>query len=213
MSDEFMNGAGGDTGNTGTDPHAYTEPEHTNESEPMYSQPEPETTSYYSQQNYNQAQYDPNNLGKPDYSNMNYNQNQQGYSQQNYNQQSYNQAGYGQPNYNQQPYGQPGMAQKSDSNGFGIASLVLGIISIFTFFCCINYILAIIAIILGVVQLVRSSQKGLAIGGIVTAAISILGSIIFWIFVSVAGAEEIGPMQQYMEEYIQEYEMQNSDAF
>lgn len=208
MSDEFMNGTGGDTGNTGTDPHAYTEPEHTNESEPMYSQPEQETTSYYSQQNYNQAQYDPNNLGKPDYSNMNYNQNQQGY-----NQQSYNQAGYGQPNYNQQPYGQPGMVQKSDSNGFGIASLVLGIISIFTFFCCINYILAITAIILGAVQLVRSSQKGLAIGGIVTAGISILGSIIFWIFVSVAGAEELEPMQQYMEEYIQEYEMKNGDAF
>ena len=177
-----------------------------------------------------QPQYDPNNLGKPDYSQMNYNSGAAGadYNQNGYGQpaggQNYNQNGYGQPNggvnynqngYNQNGYNQPpyGAATKSDSTGFGIASLVLGIISIFTFFCCINYILAVIAIVLGIVQIVKSSKKGLAIGGIVTAVISIIGATIFWVLIGSVGASEMGPMQDYMEEYMQDYMQQESDAF
>ena len=195
-----------------------------------YQQPEQNQTSYYGQSDYSQPQYDPNNLGKPDYSQMNYNSgaagadyNQNGYGQpaggQNYNQNgygqsnggvNYNQNGYNQTGYNQPPYG---AATKSDSTGFGIASLVLGIISIFTFFCCINYILAVIAIVLGIVQIVKSSKKGLAIGGIVTAVISIIGATIFLVLIGSVGASEMGPMQDYMEEYMQDYMQQESDAF
>lgn len=209
MSDEFMNGVGGEPENTGGEPQGYAdpaaasqtygEPEHASEEASSYSQPE---QNYYSQPDYNQAQYDPNNLGKPDYSQMNYNQADNG-------------AQYQQP-YGQQ-YQQPGMATKSDSVGFGIASLVLGIISIFTFFCCINYILAILAIIFGIVQIVRGKKKGLAVGGIVTAIISVVGATIFWVFAGIAGAsasDEMGPLQDYMEEYLQEYyDNQNDDAF
>lgn len=147
---------------------------------------------------------------------------------QGYNQQNYNQAGYGQPNYNpngygqqpynQAPYGQPyqpRMATKSDTTGFGIASLVLGIISIFTVFCCINYILAIIAIVFGIVQIVKSSRKGLAIGGIVTAVISIVGATLFWVLVGSAGIDGTGSetFRDYMEEYMQDYMEQESDTF
>ena len=149
---------------------------------------------------------------------MNYNQNQNNYGQTDYSQNpnNYGQPNYNQnPNYNQQPYGQPylGMATKSDSTGFGIASLVLGIISIFTVFCCINYILAIISIVLGIVQIVKSKQKGLAIGGIVTSVISIIGSILFWVFVGTVGVDGMNTMPDYMEEYLQEYMQQENDAF
>lgn len=203
MSDEFMNGVGNEPENSSEEPQGYTQPEHTAEASQEYSLPEQNTDSYYSKQNYNQSQYDPNNLGKPDYSQMNYEQNvnmSNGFSQAQY-----------QQLYGQQ-YQQPGMATKNDGTGFGIASLVLGIISIFMVFCCINYILAILAIIFGIVQIVRSKQKGLAIGGIITAAISIIGATIFWIFVSVAGSsavDEIGPLQDYIQEYIE----QNNEAF
>ena len=222
-----------------SDDQNYKAPETNGETAQEYQQPEQNQTPYYTQPDYSHPQYDPNNLGKPDYSQMNYNSgaagadyNQNGYGQpaggQNYNQngygqpngyQNYNQNGYGQPNgganynqngYNQSPYG---AATKSDSTGFGIASLVLGIISIFTFFCCINYILSIIAIVLGIVQIVKSSKKGLAIGGIVTAVISIIGATIFWVLIGAAGASEMGPMQDYMEEYMQDYMQQESDAF
>lgn len=190
MSEEFMNGAGGEQGNANGEPQGYVQPEHSQE----YVQPEQSADSYYSQQNYSQVNYDQNANTANDYS-------QTGYSQQTQYQQPYG-----------QQYQQPGMATKNDGTGFGIASLVLGIISIFTGFCCINYILAILAIIFGIVQIVRSKQKGLAIGGIITAAISIVGATIFWIFVSVAGSsatDEMGPLQDYIEEYIE----QNNDAF
>lgn len=236
MSDEFMNGIGGEPENTNETPQRYTNPENgddqnykapeTNgETAQEYQQPEQNQTSYYGQSDYSQPQYDPNNLGKPDYSQMNYNSGAAGadYNQNGYGQpaggQNYNQNGYGQPNggvnYNQNGYNQPpyGAATKSDSTGFGIASLVLGIISIFTFFCCINYILAVIAIVLGIVQIVKSSKKGLAIGGIVTAVISIIGATIFWVLIGSVGASEMGPMQDYMEEYMQDYMQQESDAF
>ena len=214
MSDEFMNGIGGEPENTNETPQGYTNPENSDdqnykapetngETAQEYQQPEQNQTSYYGQPDYSQPQYDPNNLGKPDYSQMNYNSGAAGAD--------YNQNGYGQPTgYNQPPYG---AATKSDSTGFGIASLVLGIISIFTFFCCINYILAVIAIVLGIVQIVKSSKKGLAIGGIVTAVISIIGATIFWVLIGSVGASEMGPMQDYMEEYMQDYMQQESDAF
>ena len=236
MSDEFMNGIGGEPENTNETPQGYTNPENSDdqnykapetngETAQEYQQPEQNQASYYGQSDYSQPQYDPNNLGKPDYSQMNYNSGAAGadYNQNGYGQpaggQNYNQNGYGQPNgganynqngYNQSPYG---AATKSDSTGFGIASLVLGIISIFTFFCCINYILSIIAIVLGIVQIVKSSKKGLAIGGIVTAVISIIGATIFWVLIGSVGASEMGPMQDYMEEYMQDYMQQESDAF
>ena len=227
MSDEFMNGIGGEPENTNETPQGYTNPENSDdqnykvpetngETAQEYQQPEQNQTSYYGQSDYSQPQYDPNNLGKPDYSQMNYNSGAAGadYNQNGYGQpaggQNYNQNGYNQNGYNQPPYG---AATKSDSTGFGIASLVLGIISIFTFFCCINYILAIIAIVLGIVQIVKSSKKGLAIGGIVTAVISIIGATIFWVLIGSVGASEMGPMQDYMEEYMQDYMQQESDAF
>lgn len=241
MSDEFMNGIGGEPENTNETPQGYTNPENSDdqndkapetngETAQEYQQPEQNQTSYYGQPDYSQPQYDPNNLGKPDYSQMNYNSGAAGadYNQNGYGQptggQNYNQNGYGQPNggvnynqngYNQNGYNQPpyGAATKSDSTGFGIASLVLGIISIFTFFCCINYILAVIAIVLGIVQIVKSSKKGLAIGGIVTAVISIIGATIFWVLIGSVGASEMGPMQDYMEEYMQDYMQQESNAF
>lgn len=236
MSDEFMNGIGGEPENTNETPQGYTNPENSDdqnykapetngETAQEYQQPEQNQTSYYGQPDYSQPQYDPNNLGKPDYSQMNYNSGSAGadYNQNGYGQpaggQNYNQNGHGQPNggvnYNQNGYNQPpyGAATKSDSTGFGIASLVLGIISIFTFFCCINYILAVIAIVLGIVQIVKSSKKGLAIGGIVTAVISIIGATIFWVLIGSVGASEMGPMQDYMEEYMQDYMQQESDAF
>lgn len=141
---------------------------------------------------------------------------QGGYQQNTYQQGGYQQNAYGQP---QQPYGayqQPYYAQekpKDSGTGFGIASLVCGILSLFTFACCVNFLLALAAIILGIVQLVRCQKKGLAIGGIVTAAISIVVGIGFWIAAMTAvGSNTLdpnSPLQQYLEEYLQDYDSYN----
>lgn len=48
----------------------------------------------------------------------------------------------------------------SGGRGFGIASMVLGIISLVLFFSFVNIPLAILAIIFGIIQLTRKAPKG-----------------------------------------------------
>lgn len=114
---------------------------------------------------------------------------------------------YGQTAYQQAYYGQT--QAKGTGTGFGIASLVLGILSVFTFACCINYILAVLAIIFGIVQIVKNEKKGLAIGGIITAVISIVLGIAVSLY-AVNIAEKMqdpdSPFYQYFEEYEQKLE-------
>lgn len=129
---------------------------------------------------------------------------------------SYGQTAYQQAYQNGQPqptayqqtyYGQT--KPKGTGTGFGIASLVLGILSIFTFACCINYFLALLAVIFGIVQIVKNEKKGLAIGGIVTAVISIVLGIVVSLY-AVNVLEKIqdpdSPFYQYFEEYEQKLE-------
>jgi hypothetical protein len=75
--------------------------------------------------------------------------------------------------------------QKKDGNGFGIASFVLGIVSLLLFCICVNWITGILAVIFGVIQLVGYKQKGFAVGGIVTACISFVLNILLCILLSV----------------------------
>lgn len=156
---------------------------------------------YNSQQRYGNQTYNNTNT----YSGQNGYNNTNGYN----NQQYYNGNAYQQP-----VYGQATQKQKGDSIGFGIASLILGIASIFLFACCVNYILAILAIIFGIVQIVTNKRKGLAIGGIVTAAISIIIATVMWAFgFSVAGEldDPSSPLYKYYEEYMDEYTSEYED--
>ena len=91
---------------------------------------------------------------------------------------------YGQSNgsteYN---YGQPAGrygSNKSESEGFGIASLVLGIITVLLFCTCISCILA---IIFGIIQLVKGNKKGMAIVGLITGGIGFIASVILYILI------------------------------
>ena len=62
------------------------------------------------------------------------------------------------------------------SQGFGLASMIMGIVSLVMFCSCINIPLAITAIVFGVIQLSRTGnqKKGMAIAGIVTSVLSIV---------------------------------------
>ncbi len=84
--------------------------------------------------------------------------------------------------------------------GFGIASLVLGIISLVLFCTCCNVIFAVLAIIFGIIQITKKSGKGIAIGGIITAALSIIFCAIFWAF-SFASAGTDSFLEEYKREY------------
>lgn len=77
----------------------------------------------------------------------------------------------------------------------GIASLVLGIISIIIGFVplcgAIAFLPALIGLILGIIEIVKKSKsnekKGMAIAGIVMCAVAIL-VIFFWVFIAAAGS-------------------------
>ena len=72
-----------------------------------------------------------------------------------------------------------GEPQKGQSNGLGIASMVLGIVSIVSI-CCSTYIPfipivpGVIAVVLGIVQIVKNEKKGMAIAGIICGAIGLI---------------------------------------
>lgn len=89
----------------------------------------------------------------------------------------------------------------SGGRGFGIASMVLGIISLVLFFSFVNIPLAILAIIFGIIQLMRKAPKGMAISGIVMGISSLFLLVIFWtcMFVSAARTESTDNSTYYYE--------------
>ncbi len=81
------------------------------------------------------------------------------------------------PDLDQNPYAskEPEFNEngKKLSVGMGIASMILGIISLLCFCSGVNIITATIAIIFGIIQIVTCEKKGMAIAGIATAVVSI----------------------------------------
>lgn len=154
-------------------------------------------------QNVNQG--NPVNLEKNTVDNPYYTNTSYGNGNTNYNYgQSNDSAGYnyGQPNgsaeYNygqsngstEYNYGQPAGrygSNKSESEGFGIASLVLGIITVLLFCTCISWITGILAIIFGIIQLVKGNKKGMAIVGLITGGIGFIASVILYILIFFTG--------------------------
>lgn len=116
---------------------------------------------------------------------------------------------YGQYNSqgNQQyynPYQQSVNARKQ-GQGFGIASMVLGIISLVLFCTCINFLLGLLALIFGIIQIVRYEKKGLAIAGIVTSAVSFVLFFICWAMLMTSD-EFMDTLQRELYEYDEVYE-------
>ena len=140
---------------------------------------------------------------------------QQGYTGQGYGgQQDYTgQQGYGgQQNYGQQNYnGQPGYHQyygpdyRPPSIGFGIASMVCGILALVS--CCLWCTcipLAIVSIVLGILQIQKGAGKGMAIAGIVCSSIA----LVLLIALTVWGnyLESSGLYNEIMREYVNQIE-------
>ncbi len=95
-----------------------------------------------------------------------------------------------------------GAPKKPASLGFGIASLVLGIMSLLCFcMCCINIPLGVAAIVFGIIQLVESNNeqmsgvlpskaaKGMAIAGIVTSVVSF--ALMGWMYKGISSNEDL----------------------
>ncbi|MDD6057805.1 MAG: DUF4190 domain-containing protein [Clostridiales bacterium] len=115
-----------------------------------------------------------------------------------------NMTGYGQ---------QPPVQQKAD-NGFGIASMVLGIVSLVLGCTCANWLTGICAIVFGILQLTKREpkEKAPAIAGIVTAAISMLISIVLiFLWLLAFKAESQGNSDFYRSYYYDNYEAEEKN--
>ena len=77
-------------------------------------------------------------------------------------------------------------------------------------FCtlCINIPLAILAIIFGIIQLVKGNGKGLAIGGLITSVLSIVACIVFYLIIglSMPKFSDLTDMDSYMQQYPELYQ-------
>lgn len=114
--------------------------------------------------------------------------------------------GYGQPIPQQV---MPVKKEKKDSITFGLTSMILGILSVFLFATCINYLFIILSVIFGIIQLVRCRQKGMAIAGLATSGVSLVLSIILWIFVFRvaldAGYDDFNDYYDYYNDYYDDF--------
>ncbi|MCM1132356.1 MAG: DUF4190 domain-containing protein [Ruminococcus flavefaciens] len=93
-----------------------------------------------------------------------------------------------QPNFGGQP-----PQNQGGSKGLSIASMVCGIVSILGFCCCtpIGIICGLAGVILGILSKTKNmGGQGMALAGIITGAIGIVGSII-WIIVGGAFTESL----------------------
>jgi hypothetical protein len=100
-------------------------------------------------------------------------------------------------NYNQNTYQQPNWhdayQEPKRGNGFGIASMVLGIVALCLFWGVINIPLGILAIIFAIIHIRRhTGSVGYAVAGIVTSVISFVLTVVavilflnFWQYLAV----------------------------
>lgn len=126
-----------------------------------------------------------------------------------------NQAQYQQNGAYQQyyySYGEPAAEEKGDGTAFGIASMVLGIVALLLFCTGCHIILAILAIVFGIIQLVRNKQKGFAIAGIVTAGLAIVIYIIF-IIVCMTTGTTWNYLYNYADQYYDDGDSYNYDYY
>ena len=100
--------------------------------------------------------------------------------------QQYEQPQYGTQQYGTQQYGAQVYGTAPPSNGFAIAALVLGIISILGFWTFgIGIIFGLLAIVFGAVgrkkskDMVGDGKRGIATAGVVTGVIGVVGGVLF----------------------------------
>ncbi|MDO4155532.1 MAG: DUF4190 domain-containing protein [Oscillospiraceae bacterium] len=118
------------------------------------------------------------------------------------------------PTYQGTSYSTPNSPLTNQSNGFGVASLVLGICSI-AICCCYGFGLlpAIIGLILGIVQNKKYSN-GIAISGIVLCIVGILLNVVWLIYmILILSASESGVWNEFFEEFSREFSDEFSENY
>ena len=109
------------------------------------------------------------------------------------------------PPYGQQQFGMP-PAPAGNRNGLGTAALVLGILSLVTWFLFIGGVFGIIAVVLGALGRGRAKRReasngGMALAGIITGAVGVLLTVLVVVGVAALwNSEEFSNVRECLEE-------------
>ena len=115
------------------------------------------------------------------------------------------QPGFPPPSYGSPQFGMP-PPPAGNRNGFGVAALVLGILSLVTWFLFVGGLFGVIAVVLGVIGRGRAKRGeanngGMALAGLITGAVGVLLTIL--VIVGVAAlwnSEEFSTVRECVEE-------------
>ena len=116
---------------------------------------------------------------------------------------------------NYDSYENGGPSGKGQGKGLGIASMVCGIVSIVSICCGMtipllmygSVVLGIVAIILGIIQIVKNESKGMAIAGIICGAVGIIMFIVIlalglYVIITLIGWENLDDFLADPERYM-----------
>jgi len=111
------------------------------------------------------------------------------------------------PPYQQEYYN----ANANNGSGWGIASLILGILSLVSMccICCGNILFGILGLIFGIIAIAKKSGKGMGVAGLIMSIISIILGIVLFMFMMFTGevnTEDGGIYYNYSDEYLYEDE-------
>lgn len=105
-----------------------------------------------------------------------------------YTQGTYTQGAGGSYQQNNTWQGAPYQQNSQPGNGFGVASMILGILSLVLFCTCLNIPLAILSVVFAIVHLNRrAGSGGFAVAGIITSVVSVILTIITIVLLYVVG--------------------------
>lgn len=110
------------------------------------------------------------------------------------------------PPYQQEYYNE----NTGNGSGWGVASLVLGILAIVSVccICCGNIIIGILGLIFGIISIAKKSGKEMGVAGLILSIISIILGVVlflFLIFVGEVDTENGGVYNNYGNYYEDEY--------
>lgn len=112
------------------------------------------------------------------------------------------------------PQESPVPPEKPDKTTNGVVSLVLGILALCLFCTWINYVLGIISIVFGIIQLVKYRKKGMAVAGIILSAVSFVLTIILYVALIVSAVSMPSDTPSYDDyEYHNYYDDSDIDDF
>ena len=107
---------------------------------------------------------------------------------------------------------------RKESQGLAIASLILGILSLMFFLTGVNILTSILALVFGIIYLSTVKQKkgkGMAVAGIITAALAIVLCIGAWVFIigNAANLASLAEDEEGMERWYEYYGLDEDDFY